>query len=150
MRRIGLFGDVLIIPISPLMKINRFFDQQFFLSKLAKIYGATFGLSPQKWGSLFRKNSLNLLKSSKIHGVDTFFRSFRTENYSEEQGEVQESPWRPQKWKDHKFLHRNYTQLFFSTPKKKIRARRKIFGNFFRGKMKNLKFWKMLKCCSKF
>ena len=45
------------------MKINRFFDQKIFLSKLAKIYGATFGLSPQAWGSLFRKNSLNPLKS---------------------------------------------------------------------------------------
>ena len=27
--------------------------------------------------------------------------------------------WKPHKWKEHNFLHRNYTQQIFSTPKKK-------------------------------
>ena len=26
--------------------------------------------------------------------------------------------WKPHKWKEHNFLHRNYTPKFFSTPKK--------------------------------
>ena len=33
---------------------------------------------------------------------------------------VPETPRKPHKWKEHKILHRNCTQLFFSTPKNNL------------------------------
>ena len=40
---------------------------------------------------------------------------------------VPESPWKPHKSKEDKFLHRNYIPKKFSTPKKNLRSRKKIF-----------------------
>ena len=131
--------------------------KKFFSKKFAKIYGATFGLSPQKWGSLFRKNSLNLLKSSKIHGFGTFFGV-------SEQKTIRKGR---KKCRNHRGDHRNgktinfcietMTQLF-STPKfflglgekkseknlkKKIMTKKsEIFGKSTKNrKSQNFDFW---------